>query len=133
MISTLEVLESRTSEILQMITAGKYNKVRFDKTTLKFEVFSDQKNGWVNPEKELSRATVEQIYLTARLALTELLAEKSKPPIILDDPFDSFDSQRLDNTMKMLKQIAADRQILLLTSDDRFDSYADHTVQLQQI
>jgi uncharacterized protein YhaN len=133
MISTLEVLESRTSEILQMITAGKYNKVRFDKTTLKFEVFSDQKNGWVNPEKELSRATVEQIYLTARLALTELLAEKSKPPIILDDPFDSFDSQRLDNTMKMLKQIAADRQILLLTSDDRFDRYADNTIQLQQI
>jgi|GEM_PF-1573491 DNA repair exonuclease SbcCD ATPase subunit len=133
MISTLEVLESRTSEILQMITAGKYSRVRFDKSTLKFEVFADQKNGWVDPEKELSKATVEQIYLTARLALTELLAEKSKPPIILDDPFDSFDSQRLDNTMKMLKQLAADRQILLLTSDDRFDRYADHTIQLQQI
>jgi hypothetical protein len=133
MISTLEVLESRTSEILQMITGGKYNRVRFDKSTLKFEVFADQKNDWVDPEKDLSRATVEQIYLTARLALTELLAEKSKPPIILDDPFDSFDSQRLDNTMKMLKQIAADRQILLLTSDDRFDRYADHTIQLQQI
>ncbi len=133
MISTLEVLESRTSEILRMITAGKYNRVRFDKSTLKFEVFADQKNGWVDPEKELSKATVEQIYLTARLALTELLAEKTKPPIILDDPFDSFDSQRLDNTMKMLKQLAADRQILLLTSDDRFDRYADHTIQLQQI
>jgi len=130
MMSTLEVLESRTSEILSMITGGKYRKVRFDKSTLKFEVYSDQKNGWVDPEKELSRATVEQIYLTARLALTEILAEKAKPPIILDDPFDSFDSQRLENTMKMLKQMAADHQILLLTSDDRFDRYADHTIQL---
>ena len=65
MISTLELLEKRTSEILKMITNGKYKQVRFDKTSLKFKVFSDEKNDWVEPHLELSQATVEQIYLTA--------------------------------------------------------------------
>jgi len=47
MISTLELLEKRTSEILQIITNDKYNKVRFDKSSLQFEVFSEMKKGWV--------------------------------------------------------------------------------------
>ncbi|OQX92988.1 MAG: hypothetical protein B6D58_00035 [candidate division Zixibacteria bacterium 4484_95] len=130
MISTLELLEKRTSEILEMITGGKYKKVRFDKSTLRFEVFVDDKRGWVDPLKELSRGTIEQIYLTARLALTEILSDKAQPPIILDDPFNNLDAQRLENTMKMLKQMSENRQILLLTSDDSMDSWADNIIQL---
>jgi uncharacterized protein YhaN len=130
MISTLELLEKRTSEILDLITGGKYNKVRFDKSSLKFEVFSPEKNGWVEPQAELSQATVEQIYLTARLALTEILGEKSRPPIILDDTFEHFDPTRHEGAMKLLKQMAENRQIFLLTSDNDYDSWADHTIQL---
>ena len=130
MISTLELLEKRTSEILEIITAGKYEKVKFDKTSLKFKVFSKEKNDWVEPHQELSKATVEQIYLTARLALTEILSDKAKPPIILDDAFDNFDPDRHEGTMVLLKQMARDRQILLLTSDDHYDSWADNTIQL---
>lgn len=130
MISTLELLEKRTSEILEMITGGKYKKVRFDKSTLRFEVYSDDKKGWADPIKELSKGTIEQIYLTARLALTEILADKARPPIILDDPFSNLDADRLESTMKMLKQMSEDRQILLLTSDDSLDRWADNTIQL---
>ncbi|MCP4581318.1 MAG: AAA family ATPase [candidate division Zixibacteria bacterium] len=130
MISTLEFLEKRTSEILEVITNFKYKKVRFDETSLKFKVFSDEKDDWVDPHHELSQATIEQIYLTARLALTEILGDKAKPPIILDDTFDRFDPERHDGTMKLLKQMAEDRQILLLTSDDNYDKWADKTIQL---
>lgn len=130
MMSTLELLEKRTSEILEIITGGKYKNVRFDKSTLRFEVFSDEKNSWADPHKELSQATIEQIYLTARLALTEILADKARPLIILDDPFGHFDAARLESTMKMLKQMSEDRQILLLTSDDSLDQWADNTIQL---
>ncbi len=130
MISTLELLEKRTSEILEMITNGKYKEVRFDKSSLKFEVYSKEKKDWVEPHLALSQATIEQIYLTARLALTEILGDKAKPPIILDDTFESFDPERHDGVMKLLKEMALDRQILLLTSDDNYDSWADNTVQL---
>lgn len=130
MFSTLELLEKRTSEILDLITGSKYGRVRFDKASLKFEVFSNEKNDWVEPHQELSQATIEQIYLTARLALTEILGDNAKPPIILDDTFDHFDPQRHEGTMVLLKRMAKDRQILLLTSDDDYDKWADNTVQL---
>jgi len=130
MISTLELLEKRTSEILEIITGGKYKEVKFDQSSLKFKVFSDEKNDWAEPQLELSQATIEQIYLTARLALTEILGDKAKPPIILDDTFDSFDPARHEDTMKLLKQMAENRQILLLTSDDHYDAWADKTIQL---
>ena len=130
MISTLELLEKRTSEILEMITNGRYKKVRFEKSSLKFEVFSDEKNDWVEPQLALSQATIEQIYLTARLALTEILGDKARPPIILDDTFDHFDPERHNGVMRLLKEMATDRQILLLTSDNNYDQWADNTVEL---
>jgi len=130
MISTLDLLEKRTSEILDLISDGKYNKVRFDRASLNFEVFSQEKNDWANPRKELSQTTIEQIYLTARLSLTEILGDEARPPIILDDPFESFDAKRRENSIKLLKQMARDRQIFLLTSGDAYDAWADNTIQL---
>lgn len=131
MISTLELLENRTSELLAEITDNRYNNVRFDRGSLKFRVFSNQKNDYVDPENELSRATIDQVYLAARLALTEIIASGSKPPLILDEPFERFDSHRLENAMKTLKRLSADRQILILTSGDKLDRYADHIVNLE--
>lgn len=130
MISTLELLEKRTSDILNMITKGKYNKVRFDKASLNFEVYSDKKKDWVNPNRELSQETVEQIYLTARLALTEIIANKISPPIILDDPFNGFDMERRENTMELLKDMSKKYQVLLLTANDTYDKWADNIIQL---
>ncbi len=130
MISTLELLENRTSELLAAMTDGRYDSVRFDRASLKFKVFSKQKNDYVDPESELSRATADQVYLTARLALTEIMANQAKAPLILDEPFECLDPQRLDKTMKILKQLSTGRQILLLTSGNRLDSYADHLVEL---
>jgi len=130
MISTLELLENRTSELLAAMTGGRYDRVRFDRASLKFKVFSKQKNDYVDPESELSRATADQVYLTARLALTEIMADQAKAPLILDEPFECLDPNRLENTMKMLKQLSAGRQILLLTSGNRLDKYADHLVEI---
>lgn len=130
MISTLELLEKRTSEILSIITDGAYREVKFDKSSLKFEIYSEKKKDWVDSHHELSQETIEQVYLTARLALTEILAGDVTPPIILDDPFNGFDAKRRENTMKLLKEMSANHQILLLTTDDEYDKWADNTVTL---
>jgi len=130
MMSTLELLEKRTSEMLEIITSGKYRRVQFDKMSLGFKVYCDKKEDWVDPHVELSRETVEQIYLTARLALTEILAGEVTPPIILDDPFVGFDEARRENTMKVLKQMAEKRQVVLLTTDESYDRWADNTIVL---
>jgi DNA repair exonuclease SbcCD ATPase subunit len=131
LVSTLEVLNGRTSDILNKLTSGRYSKVRFDKSTMKFQVFSDARRIWLDPESGLSVGTTEQIYLAARLALAELIAEDKSSVMILDDPFAGYDQKRMENAMKVLKEISENHQILLLTSQDHYDKWADSTVALK--
>jgi len=46
-----------------------------------------------------------------------LLSSGHKLPIILDDPFVSFDRERLERTLLFLGKLASRNQILLLTHD----------------
>lgn len=128
--SKLEVLNSTTSNILDTLTSGKYAKVRFDRSNLKFEVWAQEKNGWVDPETVLSSGTIDQIYLSARLALADLVSEHKNTLFVLDDPFSGYDDQRLENVMSFLKGMSGDHQILLLTSRDHYDKWADSTISL---
>jgi len=128
--SKLEVLNGTTSQILDALTSGRYPKVRFDRSNLKFEVWAEDKSDWVDPETVLSSSTIDQIYLSARLALADLVSEHKNSLFILDDPFSGYDNQRLDNVMRFLKGLSGDHQILLLTSHDHYDKWADSTVTL---
>jgi len=128
--SKLEVLNGTTSDILNTLTSGRYSKVRFDRSNLKFEVWAEEKDGWVDPETVLSSSTIDQIYLAARLALADLVSEHKNSLFILDDPFSGYDNQRLENVMKFLKGLSGDHQILLLTSNDHYDRWADTTIKL---
>jgi DNA repair exonuclease SbcCD ATPase subunit len=130
LVSTLEVLNGKTSDILHRLTSGRYSKVRFDKSTMKFEILSDDKRRWLDPESGLSSGTVDQVYLAARLALAELIAEDKSSVMILDDPFTSYDQKRMENAMKVLKELSENHQILLLTSQDHYDKWADSMIAL---
>jgi uncharacterized protein YhaN len=128
--STLKLLDDETSEILNEVTGGRYSKVRFDRQSLKFEVFSGDRDAWVEPERYLSRGTIDQLYLAARLALVRILSEERNPVIILDDPFVTFDSQRRANALEVLKRLSDKYQIFLLTCHDHYDSLASETITL---
>jgi DNA repair exonuclease SbcCD ATPase subunit len=130
LVSTLDVLNAKTSEIINKLTSGRYSRVRFDKSTMKFEIYSDDKGQWLQPEKGLSNGTLDQVYLAARLALADIVSEHKNPPMILDDPFVSYDEKRLENAMKVLKDLSANHQILLLTSQSHYDRWADSTITL---
>jgi DNA repair exonuclease SbcCD ATPase subunit len=130
MVSKLEVLNKATSDILNMLTSGRYSKVNFDESDLKFRVWSNEKGGWINPETALSASTIEQIYLAARLALTELISDNKNSLLILDEPFSDYDENRLENAMKVLRNLSESHQILLLTSKNQYDKWADATVTL---
>ena len=130
LVSKLEALNNRTSKILGDLTSSRYSKVRFDKSNLKFEVWSDDKGDWLDPEKWLSAGTVDQIYLAARLALADLVSKEKNSILILDDPFASYDEKRLENAMKVIRELSENHQILLLTSQDHYDKWADSTINL---
>jgi len=123
-------LEEETSKLLQEMTAGKYNQVRFDKESFRFEVFSDKLKNWVDPQKNLSRGTLDQIYLACRLALLNLISEDKNPVVIMDDPFVTFDKHRRKNALKLLKSLSKKYQILLLTCHDFYDGCEDQLIEL---
>ena len=123
------MLEPRTAQLLETITGGRYGASTFDRATLAPTVQSDEKGEGANPS-ELSCATREQVYLAARLALTELLWPEECPPIILDDPFVNFDEARRAQAVQVVKRLARRRQVLLFTCEKLYDAEADAVVEL---
>ncbi len=128
--STLKLLDDETSEMLREVTGGKYSQVRFDRRSLKFEVYSNEMGDWVEPAACLSRGTVDQLYLTARLALVKIISEDRDPVIILDDPFVMFDEERRKNALEVLKRFAERYQIFLLTCHDHYDGITENVITL---
>lgn len=114
-------IEDQMSKILSKITDGKYKKVIVDKN-LGVSVFSSEKGELINIDDkidQLSKGTVDQVYLAARLAILGLIAIEEKPPLILDDTFVSFDDMgRRERAFKILESIAKDYQVLYFTCHD---------------
>lgn len=64
----------------------------------------------------LSRGTLEQIYLSLRLAVIDHLDENGERlPLFLDEAFVNWDGIRLKNGIRLLEDISAVRQIFLFT------------------
>jgi uncharacterized protein YhaN len=127
------MLEEKISAYFRLITNNRYNKIEMDENTLEFKTFSPDKKDWVKVDAkdgELSRGTIDQFFLAARLALVDIISKDKNPPIFLDDPFITFDDYRLKATMVILKEIAKLRQILIFTCKDIYDEYADKVVEI---
>lgn len=122
-------VEARVGNMISSITSGRYDQVRLLDDDFKLEAYSREKGGEV-PVAELSRGTIDQVYLSARLALMESVCGGHRPPLILDDPFVTFDPVRIDRAMHLLKDFSRDYQVLLFTCSEQYDSYADSIVDL---
>jgi recombinational DNA repair ATPase RecF len=122
-------LEQHMAADVATITGGRYRRVRVDEQDLALTVWSPERGDWV-PSTSLSRGTVDQLYLAARLGLVRQVTQERRPPLILDDPFVTFDDDRALRGLELLKQLAADHQVLYLTTSDRYDSLADQVVEL---
>jgi DNA repair exonuclease SbcCD ATPase subunit len=127
--SAARLLEGMIGDMIARITDNRYQRVRVDEGTFEIKVWSGEKKGEVEPDV-LSRGTVDQLYLAARLALVEVICGERRPPLLLDDPFVTFDPRRLDRAMDVLREYSRGRQVIIFTCGDDYDAYADHMVQL---
>lgn len=112
----------KTSLYFREITEDKYEYVMID-DDLKLSVKS-RDLGITIDEKNLSTGTIGQLYLSFRLALIEIISEE-KIPLIMDDALLTFDDRRARTTMKLLRKISEDRQVLYFTSSTRDLKVAD--------
>lgn len=124
-------LGPRMSAYVKRLTAGRYDHVDVDKR-LAPQVSHPSKESGPIDERELSTGTRDQIYMAARLALCDLVFGETRPPLLMDDPFGKFDSERRDQALKLCHELSAERQIILFTCHDAYDSYADRLIDLTQ-
>ena len=122
-------LEAHMVRDLATATDGRYRRVRVDDRTLDIEVHAPEKADWVSISS-LSQGTIDLVYLVARLGLVRLITGDRRPPLVFDDPFVTFDTARATRAVELLKAVAADFQVIYLTTSDRYDAAADAVVEL---
>ena len=103
------------SKNISEITEKKYSKIMFnDEQGLIVELES----GNYVPASKLSIGTIDQLYLSLRLAMLDEVSNE-KVPIILDEAFAFFDNERLKNILLYLSEEFKNRQIIILTCTNR--------------
>ncbi len=108
-------LKEALSKNISNITSGKYNNV---KTNDEEGLIVELENGNYVPASKLSIGTIDQLYLSLRLSMLEEIS-KENMPIILDEAFAYFDSERLKNILLFLNNKKNNHQILIFTCTNR--------------
>lgn len=123
------IVSKEIEKYLSTLTKGRYTDARLN-DQLEVEVFSRDKNNWLQPTGVLSKGTVDQIYFLTRIAFLNLLVKDRTIPIILDDPFVTFDAARKNEVKEILLDIAERHQIILFSHDNDYASWGN-TVALR--
>lgn len=125
-------METLIGQYMGRITDNRYFQVRVDEGSFALRVWSDEKAEEIDPVV-LSRGTVDQLYLAARLSLVDIICDNRRPPLLLDDPFVTFDDRRLARAMEVLRDFSRGQQLIIFTCGDHYDQYADRVVELQAV
>ena len=110
--SGTDTMKKKASEIFARITEGRYSRIEFERGQHIF-VWDGVRR---IPAERLSRGTIEQIYLSVRLAAADMLLEEDVP-LIFDDAFAFYDDKRLESALKLLS--GQGKQVIIFTCQNR--------------
>lgn len=103
------------SNVMEKISNGKYKNVRINTNG---KIIVEQDNGeYINAEN-LSIGTIDQLYLSLRLATIKEIS-KENMPIILDEAFAYYDDNRLENILNYLVNEYSNKQVIIFTCTKR--------------
>jgi hypothetical protein len=131
--SAVPVLAGAVGRTFSTLTDGRYRTIEVSESDLGISVFSGEKGQMIPAEEllaSLSKGTVSQLYLSARLELVDLLSGGLKPPLVFDDSFSYFDDIRLAALWQILVDAARDQQVIMLTCTRRYDRLAGPEVNV---
>lgn len=112
-------ISRRAQELFSRLTGGRYNRLTLG-TDFGLQVAA-QEDVTLHSAQYPSDGTVDQLYLSLRLAVAEALTPEA--PLILDDTLVRFDDDRLKIALEVLGQEAQAKQVLLFTCQSREGSY----------
>ena len=102
------------AEYMSFVTGGRYEGVLLNRD---FSAMTKTTDDAVARKSEyLSAGTIDLLYLAVRLAVCELaLPEGETCPLIIDDALVNMDDTRYEQAIKLLGEIAKERQVILFT------------------
>ena len=101
---------------IAQITGGRYEQVEVD-DQLNIKVIAPE-SGELTSVDQLSQGTQDQIFCLERLEIANLLDPATgTAPLLLDEPFVHFDHKRLPSALELVAEEAADRQVMVFTTD----------------
>lgn len=74
---------------------------------------------------QLSAGAKDQLFFAIRLAISDILSSEMPLPLILDETFVNYDQRRLDLVHDTLNTLVTTKQIILLSHDSSYKSWAD--------
>lgn len=108
-------INALAQEYMRKLTGGRYTAMQL---YTDLEAVCRRSGSAVQLDRlRLSTGTRDQLYLALRLAVCRVLLDDAEEsvPLILDDPFVNYDEERTANAMQLLREIARERQVILLT------------------
>lgn len=128
------LVNESTAKIFNRLTKGKYSQVRVNRD---FDIAVEEQN--YNSLREwgyLSGGTVDQAYLSLRLAIADLITKDQEPlPLFLDDVFTQYDDDRARQGFEFLQEYATEKerpnQVVLFTCHNRLRSWVDPQINQQ--
>ena len=110
-------LNQKAAAVFSTLTGGKYSALTLSRDFSAMAGGEDSHSALY-----LSAGTVDQLYLSVRLALCDLTVPGV--PILLDDALCAFDDSRMALALAALKELSAERQILLFSCHSRENVWA---------
>lgn len=114
-------LEKKAANIFSQITDNKYSNMNISKS---FDISVHESDSFGGKEiNYLSNGTIDQAYLSLRLALLELINENL--PVLMDDALAQFDDNRTKTALEFLSDYSKETQVLLFTCHNAIASTAN--------
>lgn len=115
-----QTIETAT-EYFRYLTENHYKQIIMDDQLIQVT----RQDGKQMDVKELSRGTVEPLYIALRLAFIKHSKDSIQFPIIIDDSFVNMDQTRLERMYQLLLNFDEDQQIIYFSFDQTILSYID--------
>ncbi|MBR5478663.1 MAG: AAA family ATPase [Clostridia bacterium] len=115
-------VEKAAAEIFGYLTGERFKVVNIENADMALSVAENPASPTRNI-LQLSGGTLDELYLSVRLALCEALLDK-KVPIFLDDALVNFDDARVEKMLTLLKKLSNDRQIVVFSCHLREQEFA---------
>lgn len=107
-----DVIE-KASYYFEIITKSKYVAIFPPEKNKTFSVETNLHTRFTI--NQLSQGTIDQLYVSLRIAISTVMSEKYSVPFIIDDAFVHFDHKREQAVMRLLEEITKEQQVVLFT------------------